>query len=201
MKIRKTHPALRQRFQRGNKYHFFRCGAILHSHTLVDIYVTMSSLVPPPPTPPVPCDGPSPPRLRTLPSPDHRPPHPILRLIVVSLLPHPPLVVSSPWLSVDCCFNLQTRLMLPPMASSSMSAAAIVFHQYRPMPLSSYDAPLSAVNTDRCRLRQAAVAFVVLLPLPAIVVQCCRCCRMLPSLKDTAIVEGRCRRRRTLPSS
>jgi hypothetical protein len=50
----------------------------------------------------------------------------ILRLIVViSLLPHPPLVVVlsslSPHsgLSVDCCYDLQTRLMLPPMASSS----------------------------------------------------------------------------------
>ena len=60
MKIQKTHPALRQRFQRGNNYHFFRCGAILHSHTLVNIYVTMSSLVPHDETPP--------PRLRTLPS-------------------------------------------------------------------------------------------------------------------------------------
>jgi hypothetical protein len=29
VKIGKTHPALCQRFQRGNKYHFFRCGAIL----------------------------------------------------------------------------------------------------------------------------------------------------------------------------
>jgi hypothetical protein len=29
------------------------------------------------------------------------------------------------------------------------------------MPLSSYDAPLSAVDTDRCRIRRAAVAFVV----------------------------------------
>jgi hypothetical protein len=60
--------------------------------------------------------------------------------------------------------------MLLLMASLSMSAAAVVFRQYRPMPLSSYHAPLSAVDTDRCRLRRAAVAFVVPLPSPAIVV-------------------------------
>jgi hypothetical protein len=29
------------------------------------------------------------------------------------------------------------------------------------LPLSSYDAPLSAIDTDCCRLRRAAVAFVV----------------------------------------
>jgi hypothetical protein len=40
VKIGKTHPALRQRFQRGNKYHFFRCSAILHSHTSVDVFLS-----------------------------------------------------------------------------------------------------------------------------------------------------------------
>ena len=150
---------------------------------------------------PVPRDDPSPPRLRTLQSPDHRPPRPILRHIVVTLLPHPPSFISSPWSSVDCCFDPQTRLMLPPMVSLLMSAAAVVFRQYRPMPLSSYNAPLSAVDTDRCRLCQAAVAFVVPLPSPAVIVQRCPCCMMLPSSYDAAVVVQRCRRRTALPSS
>jgi hypothetical protein len=95
------------------------------------------------------------------------PPSPIGRCIVV--------IVSSPRSSVDCCFDPRTRLMLPPMASLSISAAAVFFRRYRPMTLSSYDAPLSAVDTDRCCLRRAAVAFVV----PAVA----------------------CHRRTTLPSS
>jgi hypothetical protein len=57
---------------------------------------------------------------------------------------------------------------------------------------------LSAVDTDCCRLRRAAVAFVVPLPLPAIVVQRCRRRSTLPSSKDAAVVVGRCRCRRTL---
>ena len=168
------------------------------SHLSRCIFVTMSSLVPSPPanTPPVttpPLLG-----LGLYQAPTTVPPRPILRLIVVSLLPHPPSVVvlssliavSSPRSSVDCCFDPRTRLMLPPMASPSISAAAVVFRRYRPMPLSSYNAPLSAVDTDRCRLRRAAVAFV----MP-------RACRCLPSSYDAAVVVVRCRRRRTLPSS
>ncbi len=143
-------------------------------------------------------DPPPPPRLRTLSSPDHHPPPPNIKADCCISPPPSPIsrciVVanSSPRLSVDCCFDPRTRLMLPPMASSSILAAAVIFRRYRPMPLSSYDAPLSAVDTDRCRLRRAAVAFVV----P-------RACRRstLPSSKDAAVVVVRCRRRRTLPSS
>ncbi len=80
--------------------------------------------------------------------------------------------------------------MLPPMASSSMSAAAVVFRRYRPMPLSSYNALLSAVDTDRCRLHRVAVAFVAPLPSPAIVVRRCRRRSTLPSSKDAAVVVG-----------
>jgi hypothetical protein len=163
----------------------------------------MSSLVPSPPanTPPVPRDNPSPPRLRTLSSPDHRPPLPNIKAgCCISPTPSPigrciVVAISSPWLSVDCCFYPRTRLMLPPMASSLILAAAVVFRRYRPMPLSSYDAPLSAVDTDRCRLRRAAVAFVVpdiachrRTTLPSF--------SMLPSSKDAAVVVGH--RRRTL---
>ena len=154
MKIGKTHPALRQRFQRGNKYHFFSSGAILHSltparsmyfcHNELSCLLSSRPRIHPCPSPqPLPSS-----RLRTLSSPDHRPsppnikadccisptPSPIGRCIVVA--------VSSPRSSVDCCFDPRTRLMLPPMASSSMSAAAVVFRRYRPMPLS-----------PRCRLR------------------------------------------------
>ena len=171
MKIGKTHPALRQRFQCGNKYHFFRCGATSTLTLGRCIFVTMSSLVscpfPAHEYTPVPRNNPAPPRLRTLSSPDHRPPPPNIK--ADCCIPPPPspigrciaVVVSSPRSSVDCCFDPRTRLMLPPMASSSISAAAVVFRRYRPMPLSSYDAPLSAVDTDRCRIRRAAVAFVV----------------------------------------
>jgi hypothetical protein len=77
-----------------------------------------------------------------------------------------------------------------------MSAAAVVFQRYRSMPLSSYDAPLSAVDTDRCHLRRA-VAFVVPLPSPAIVVRRCSRRSTLPSSMDAAVVVGRCCRRRT----
>ena len=189
VKIGKTHPALRLRFLRGNKYHVFRCGANLHSHTLArSMYHDELSCPSPAREYTSPRDDPSPPRLRTLPSPDHRPPRPILRLIVVSLLPHPPSVVSSPRSSVDCCFDPRTRLMLPPMASSSMSAAAVVFRRYRPS---------RCPRTMRRCLpsTQTAVALVERQsPLS------CRC-RRLPSSYDAAVVVVRCRRRRTLPLS
>jgi hypothetical protein len=100
-----------------------------------------------------------------------------------------------------CCFDPRTRLMLPPMASSSMSAASVIFCRYRPMPLSSYNATLSAVDTDRCCLRRAAVAFAVPLPLPAVVVRRCHRRKTLPLSYDAAIVVRRCRCRTTLPSS
>ena len=88
--------------------------------------------------------------------------------------------------------------MPPPMAFSLMLAAAVVFRRYTLMPLSSYDALLSAVDTDCCPLCQAAVAFVVPLPSPVVAVRCCRRRSTLPSLKDAAVVVGRYYR---MPSS
>jgi hypothetical protein len=145
------------------------------------IFVTMSSRVscpfPAREYTPVPRDNPSPPRLGSLSNPDHRPPPPNIKdYCCISPPPYPigcciVVAVSSPRSSVDCCFDPRTRLMLPPMASSSISAAAVVFRRYRPMPLSSYDAPLSAVDTDQCRICRAAVAFAVT----------CHHCTTLPS--------------------
>ncbi len=78
--------------------------------------------------------------------------------------------------------------MLPPKASSSMWAAAVIFRRYRPS---------RCPRTMRRCLpsTQTAVALVERQsPLS------CRC-RCLPSLYDAAVVVVRCRRQRTLPSS